>query len=74
MMAKDQDSESKRSWNRSCDVVFGSAQFNMVHPGQLRLLRLDCGCEQRSVVGALPDSNLGASVAVADRLRGLSAA
>ena len=54
-------------------TVFVSGNFNIVHPGHLRLLRFAAAYGDELVVGVLPDDALGASVSEADRLEGIRA-
>lgn len=52
-------------------VVFISGNFNIVHPGHLRLLRFAAEQGQRLVVGINPDGSPGVTVPAAMRLEAL---
>jgi rfaE bifunctional protein kinase chain/domain len=55
----------------SRDVVFVSGNFNVVHPGHLRLLRFAAECGDILVVGINDDSTLGVTVPEDMRLEGI---
>jgi rfaE bifunctional protein kinase chain/domain len=54
-------------------ISFVSGNFNIVHPGHLRLLKLAAEMADVLVVGLNPDSTLGVSVPIAMRLEGVRA-
>lgn len=54
-------------------IVFVSGNFNVVHPGHLRLLRFAAECGDFLVVGIHDDSRPGVSVPEAMRLEGVRA-
>lgn len=58
--------------NRS-KVVFVSGNFNIVHPGHVRLLNFAASCGDVLVVGVLPDNSEGATLPEALRLEGVKA-
>lgn len=58
--------------NRS-KVVFVSGNFNIVHPGHVRLLNFAASCGDVLVVGVLPDGTEGATLPEALRLEGVKA-
>lgn len=58
--------------NRS-KVVFVSGNFNIVHPGHMRLLNFAASCGDVLVVGVLPDNSEGATLPEALRLEGVKA-
>lgn len=58
--------------NRS-KVVFVSGNFNIVHPGHIRLLNFAASCGDVLVVGVLPDNAPGAMLPEAVRLEGVKA-
>jgi len=55
------------------DVVFVSGNFNVVHPGHLRLLRFAAECGDCLVVGVNDDSAPGVTVPESLRLEGVNA-
>jgi len=52
-------------------IVFVSGNFNVIHPGHLRLLKFAAEMGQFLVVGVNPDSNPGVAVPLALRLEGV---
>ena len=54
-------------------VVFVSGNFNIVHPGHLRLLQFAAECGDFLVVGLNPDSTAGVTVPASMRLEGVQA-
>ena len=54
-------------------IAFVSGNFNIVHPGHLRLLKLAADTSDILVVGLMPDSAPGVSVPIAMRLEGVRA-
>ena len=54
-------------------IAFVSGNFNIVHPGHLRLLKLAADASDVLVVGLTPDSAPGVSVPIAMRLEGVRA-
>ena len=54
-------------------VVFVSGNFNIVHPGHLRLLRFAAESGDTLIVGVLPDGEEGVAVGAIDRLAGVRA-
>lgn len=54
-------------------VVFVSGNFNVVHPGHVRLLQFAADCGDFLVVGVLDENSIGASVPVDMRLEGVQA-
>lgn len=54
-------------------VVFVSGNFNVVHPGHLRLLKFASECGDFLVVGVHPDASTGARLAAALRLEAVKA-
>lgn len=54
-------------------IAFVSGNFNIVHPGHLRLLKLAADASDILVVGLTPDSAPGVSVPIAMRLEGVRA-
>jgi len=52
-------------------VVFVSGNFNIVHPGHVRLLRFASECGDALVVGVNPDGAVGVHVPAALRLEGV---
>ncbi|MFN0313418.1 MAG: PfkB family carbohydrate kinase [Burkholderiales bacterium] len=52
-------------------VVFVSGNFNIVHPGHVRLLNFAASCGDVLVVGVLPDNSEGATLPEALRLEGV---
>lgn len=62
---------SKKPNNRG--IVFVSGNFNIVHPGHLRLLKFASEFDKDLVVGVNPDSFQGVSFSAEDRLLGIQA-
>lgn len=58
---------------RDARIVFVSGNFNVVHPGHLRLLQFAAECGDFLVVGVNPDGAPGAAVPERLRLEGVSA-
>src|ERR1700674_5422852 len=54
-------------------VVFVSGNFNVVHPGHLRLLNFAAECGEFLVVGITDDSTPGAMIPAELRLEGVRA-
>ena len=54
-------------------MVFVSGNFNIVHPGHLRLLRFAADCGDFLVVGVNPDAAAGVTVPASMRLEGVRA-
>ena len=54
-------------------VVFVSGNFNVVHPGHVRLLQFAADCGDFLVVGVLDEASAGAAVPVDMRLEGVQA-
>ena len=54
-------------------IAFVSGNFNIVHPGHLRLLKLAADASDILVVGLTPDAAPGVSVPIAMRLEGVRA-
>jgi rfaE bifunctional protein kinase chain/domain len=54
-------------------IVFVSGNFNIVHPGHLRLLQFAAECGDFLVVGVNPDSAVGVTVPANMRLEGVQA-
>jgi len=54
-------------------IAFVSGNFNIVHPGHLRLLKLAADASDILVVGLNPDSSPGVSVPSAMRVEGVRA-
>ena len=52
-------------------IAFVSGNFNIVHPGHLRLLRYAAACADRLVVGVHPDNHPGALIEENLRLEGI---
>jgi rfaE bifunctional protein kinase chain/domain len=63
---------AKRS-GRDARIVFVSGNFNIVHPGHLRLLQFAADCGDFLVVGVTSDSLPGVTVPAAMRLEGVKA-
>lgn len=61
-----------RRWAAGKRVVFVSGNFNVVHPGHLRLLKFAAEAGDFLVVGVNPDSTPGVTVPVALRLEGVA--
>lgn len=55
------------------NIVFVSGNFNVVHPGHLRLFKFAAEIGDCLVVGVLPDSSSGVTVPAEMRLEGLQA-
>jgi rfaE bifunctional protein kinase chain/domain len=66
-------SEIKRKAGPGRRIVFVSGNFNIVHPGHLRLLKFAADCGDFVVVGVNPDSTPGVSVPAAMRLENVRA-
>jgi rfaE bifunctional protein kinase chain/domain len=54
-------------------VVFVSGNFNVVHPGHLRLMQFAAECGDYLVIGVLDDRSPGAKIAATSRLEGVKA-
>ena len=50
-------------------TVFVSGNFNVLHPGHLRLLRFANDCGERLIVGVLSDRVAGKAAYVPEQLR-----
>ncbi len=74
MLPRFPNSGSSGEIDRSNDTVaFVSGNFNIVHPGHLRLLRFASERAGRLLVGVLPDGEAGVTISAADRLAGVDA-
>lgn len=65
--------EIRLAAGKSARIVFVSGNFNVVHPGHLRLLNFASECGDHLVVGLLNDQSPGALVPAHLRLEGLQA-
>jgi rfaE bifunctional protein kinase chain/domain len=59
--------------NNKDGVVFVSGNFNIIHPGHLRLLKFAADCGNYLIVGINPDTFQGVSLPAPDRLLGVEA-
>ncbi len=65
--------EIRESVGAGRSIVFVSGNFNVVHPGHLRLFKFAAEIGDYLVVGVLPDSSPGVTVPAEMRLEGLRA-
>lgn len=54
-------------------LIFVSGNFNVIHPGHLRLLNFAKSCGETLIVGLFPDTSPGVLVGIEDRRSGLIA-
>lgn len=66
-------SEIRQAAGPSARIVFVSGNFNVVHPGHLRLLRFASECGDYLIVGLLGDESSGALIPAMLRLEGVQA-
>lgn len=65
--------EIRQSAGDAARIAFVSVNYNVVHPGHLRLLNFASECGDHLVVGLLDDTSPGALVPAALRLEGIQA-
>ncbi len=73
MTTDDQDPAAALRDRPNARTVFVSGNFNIVHPGHVRLLRFAADCGNSLTVGVLPDGEQGVTIRADDRLEGVSA-
>ncbi len=73
MTTDDQNPATALGDRPTARTVFVSGNFNIVHPGHVRLLRFAADCGNSLTVGVLPDGEQGVTIRADDRLEGVSA-